>query len=93
MITSEDFKTLTVTAIRDGLLSGRFTAVELADLALSQAESEGTEINCYITLCHDKARSQAADVDKKVESGTELGVLAGVPIMRLAHFGRLCPAL
>ncbi|MCH7879768.1 MAG: Asp-tRNA(Asn)/Glu-tRNA(Gln) amidotransferase subunit GatA [candidate division Zixibacteria bacterium] len=80
MIAIQDFKSLTVTAIRDGLLSGRFTAVELADLALSLAESEGKEINCYITLCHDKARSQAADVDKKVESGAEPGILAGVPI-------------
>ncbi|HSG98476.1 MAG TPA: Asp-tRNA(Asn)/Glu-tRNA(Gln) amidotransferase subunit GatA [candidate division Zixibacteria bacterium] len=75
-----DYKKLTISAIGDGLSSGAFSAVELAQTALALAEREGAELNCYITLCRDKALAQAAAVDKKIAAGEPLGPLAGVPV-------------
>lgn len=80
MISVEDYSSLTIRDIREGLASGRFTAVELANTALSLAESVGGELNCFITLCHDKARRQAEAVDAKVRGGDQPGSLAGVPV-------------
>ena len=80
MISTEEYKKLTVAEIRDGLFSARFTARELTEMALSLAESEGKKLNCYITLCNEKALRQADAVDKKVSAKESLGALAGVPV-------------
>ncbi len=80
MMDTTIYKALTVSQIREGLLAKEFTAVELAEAALSLAESEGQELNCFITLCSEKALKQAAAVDEKIVLGRELGRLAGVPV-------------
>ena len=80
MISTEEYKKLTVAEIRDGLFSARFTARELAEMALSLAESEGKKLNCFITLCNAKSLRQADAVDKKVSAKESLGALAGVPV-------------
>ncbi len=80
MIDSQKYKTLTVAQIRAGLLEKEFTAVELAQMGLELAESEGKALNCFITLCTEKALGQAKAVDAKIAAGVELGKLAGVPV-------------
>ncbi len=80
MIDAQKYKTLTVAQIRDGLQAKEFTAVELAKTALELAETDGKELNCFITLCAEKALKQAEAVDAKITSVAELGRLAGVPV-------------
>lgn len=71
---------LTVADIRKGLSARDFSAEELTVSALELARKRGKELNCFITLCDEKAVNQARAVDAKIKSGAKLGPLAGASI-------------
>ena len=76
--------------------SGEIKAVEMAEAALAQiAAVDGVQgqldykvqdpaqdkkVHAFISLTSDLARSQAAEVDRKVAEGEDPGLLAGVPL-------------
>ena len=72
-----DISTQTISSIREGLLSRRFTATEIAQQALAFAESENPKTNAYLRLCPERALAAAAKVDAAIAAGEELGLLAG----------------
>jgi aspartyl-tRNA(Asn)/glutamyl-tRNA(Gln) amidotransferase subunit A len=71
---------LTIDAVRSGLLTKKFTAVELAREALRFAESENTTSNAYLTFSPERALAAARAVDDQVAAGQSPGPLAGVPV-------------
>ena len=72
--------THTIDSIREGLLSKKFSAVELAKEAIAHAEAENSKTNAFITIASERALQAAATVDARIAAGQELGLLAGVPV-------------
>ena len=71
---------LGVAAIREGVVKGDFTAVEVAG-AFNTAVAEAQDaLNAFITLTPEKALEAAAAVDADRAAGKALGKMAGVPI-------------
>lgn len=71
---------LTIAQIRSGLRSKQFSAVELAQSALSFAASENPKTNAYLLLAEDRALEAARRVDSRLAAGQDPGPLAGVPV-------------
>jgi aspartyl-tRNA(Asn)/glutamyl-tRNA(Gln) amidotransferase subunit A len=70
---------LGVAAIRDGVVSGEFTAVEVAE-AFNANVAAAKALNAFIVETPDIALAQAAAVDAARAAGHALGPMAGVPI-------------
>ncbi len=60
--------------------AGSVTAPEALEAVLTQIKAKESEYNCYVTVDEAGAREQAADIQKKIESGELTGPLAGVPV-------------
>src|ERR1700733_13847551 len=75
-----DIPSLTIDQVREGLLAGRFSAVELAREALAFAEARNPSTNAYLHFSPERALASAARVDEKLARGGDPGPLAGVPI-------------
>ena len=71
---------LSITKVRDGLASRRFSAVELAREALRFAENENPKTNAYLHFSPERALAAARSVDEKLGRGEDPGPLAGVPL-------------
>lgn len=71
---------LTISAIRDGLLNKKFSATELARAALSFADKENAATNAFLTFSPERALVAAARVDEQIANGEYVGTLAGVPL-------------
>ena len=75
-----DISSLTVDAVREGLQSRRFSAVELATQALRYASEENPKTNAYLHFSAERALATARTVDEKLARGEDPGMLAGVPL-------------
>ncbi|HWR51123.1 MAG TPA: Asp-tRNA(Asn)/Glu-tRNA(Gln) amidotransferase subunit GatA [Bryobacteraceae bacterium] len=75
-----EIPSLTIQAVREGLLARRFSAAELAADALRFAEAENPKTNAYLHLSPERAMAVARAVDDKLARGEEPGALAGVPV-------------
>jgi Asp-tRNA(Asn)/Glu-tRNA(Gln) amidotransferase A subunit family amidase len=56
------------------------TAVERVERALAKAHQTQDTINAFISLDDERALERAADIDARLQSGQEVGPLAGTPI-------------
>src|SRR5215469_3918933 len=73
--------THTVHSIREGLLSKKFSAVEITREALAHAERENPKTNAYLLFSSERALESAERVDQKLAQGHhDPGLLAGVPV-------------
>jgi aspartyl-tRNA(Asn)/glutamyl-tRNA(Gln) amidotransferase subunit A len=70
----------TIDSVRQGLLSRRFSARELAAEALRFAEAENPKTHAYLHFSPERALAAADLVDQRIARGEEPGRLAGVPI-------------
>lgn len=70
---------LGVKALRDGVASGQFSAVEVAE-AFNAAVADAAELNAFIVTTPDAALDAACKVDAARAAGETLGTMAGVPI-------------
>ncbi len=75
-----EISSLSVSSIREGLLSGSFSATDLAKAALSFAQKENPATNAYLTFSPERALNRAAKVDEEIAKGEYIGALAGVPL-------------
>src|SRR5215831_16898129 len=55
------------------------SAVEAMRAVLAQSERVQAQCNCFITLCGDAALADAAEADRAIARGEELGALHGLP--------------
>lgn len=74
-----DFSRMGVAAIRDGVASGEFKAVEVAE-ALNARVANAKALNAFIVETPEKALEAAVAVDADRAAGKPLGKMAGVPI-------------
>lgn len=74
-----DLTTLGVAAIRDGVRSGEFSAVEVADAFVTKV-SQAKQLNAFIVETPDHAIAAARAADAARAAGETLKPLAGVPI-------------
>ena len=71
---------LTIGRVREGLLSRRFSAAELAAEALRFAQAENPKTNAYLHFSPERALAAARRVDEQIARGEDPGPLAGVPV-------------
>jgi aspartyl-tRNA(Asn)/glutamyl-tRNA(Gln) amidotransferase subunit A len=71
---------LTIGRVREGLLSRRFSAAELAAEALRYAQAENPKTNAYLHFSPERALAAAKRVDEQIARGEDPGPLAGVPV-------------
>lgn len=79
-MTGAEIRELTIQQVREGLLTRRFSAVELAQAALAFAQAENPLTNAYLHFCPERALEAARRVDAKLAAGEDPGPLAGVPV-------------
>lgn len=73
-----ELKHLSLSDARDGLNSKKFTASELVEAHILQAEAT-KDLNAYVTETFDLARQQARRADQRIQTG-QAGKLEGIPI-------------
>ncbi len=77
---SQEIATFTIQDVRQGLLSRRYSAVELTAEALRFGEQENPRTNAYLHFSPERALATARRVDGQIARGEDLGPLAGVPV-------------
>ena len=65
--------------IAKAVSSGRMSALEATEDALSRIERYDSVLNCFTDLTADRARAKAREVDAAIAAGKHVGPLAGVP--------------
>jgi aspartyl-tRNA(Asn)/glutamyl-tRNA(Gln) amidotransferase subunit A len=75
-----DIPSLTIDAVRKGLLARHFSAAELAQEALRYAQAENAATNAYLHFTPERAMAAAGRLDERLARGEEPGPLAGVPV-------------
>jgi aspartyl-tRNA(Asn)/glutamyl-tRNA(Gln) amidotransferase subunit A len=67
-------------SIREGIVAGRFSAVEVCRIFLDRTEAANPSLNAFTLIAADRALVRAAEIDRRRATGESLGPLAGVPI-------------
>lgn len=66
--------------IHKQLINKEISAVELAKDYLASIESSSGKLGTYLCITGEKAIEDAQVIDKKIASGEEIGLLAGIPM-------------
>ncbi len=69
---------MSVIEIAEQIRSGKLTAVEAVTEAIKRAKAD-QEYNIFVNLTEERALERAREIDQKIASGEEVGLLAGVP--------------
>ncbi len=70
----------TIQCLRGKLVDKKTTSVASTEAYLKKIKETNKRLNSFITVCDDYALTRAAEVDKKLGSGNNVGPLAGIPI-------------
>src|SRR6188508_2949492 len=70
----------TAREIRDAIVSGKASAVELARAALARIDQTNPTLNAFNHVAAERAIAQATLIDQQRAAGASLGPLAGVPV-------------
>ncbi|MCX6763947.1 MAG: Asp-tRNA(Asn)/Glu-tRNA(Gln) amidotransferase subunit GatA [Candidatus Moranbacteria bacterium] len=65
--------------LHEKLISGKTTAVKLAEEYFSHIAKKDKNIFAYLTLTKELALEQAHKVDQKIKNGEAIGILEGIP--------------
>lgn len=71
---------LNIVSAHEGLINKEFTSVELAKACFDAIREKDEELNAFISLTEDQAYQEAEKIDKKINEGSKIGVLEGIPI-------------
>jgi len=71
---------LNIRQLREKIVNGTVSSVEATRQVLERIEKYDSVTGAYISTLKDYALSRAADVDRRVAAGEQVGALAGVPI-------------
>ena len=77
---NEDLLKLTITEIAPRIRGGEVSPVELTEASLARAERLQPQLNSFITILHEQARTQAREQEAAIARGDYLGPLQGIPI-------------
>jgi aspartyl-tRNA(Asn)/glutamyl-tRNA(Gln) amidotransferase subunit A len=75
-----DLNSLTIDSTRTAIAEKQISASSLVEQFYSKIEAEDPEVHAYLTICEDRAATQAKTIDDMVNQGAALPPLAGVPI-------------
>lgn len=67
-------------ALSSAIQSGKTSSLAVVDAVLDRINERDEEINAYVTVRPDEARSLARAADRAVAAGEETGALHGVPV-------------
>jgi len=70
---------LTAHELRDMIKNKEITSVEATKSVLERIDNVENKVESYITVTGEEALARAAEIDKKIAAGEEVGALAGVP--------------
>jgi AtzE family amidohydrolase len=76
---SYDFESAGVVETAAAVRSGAVSASAVAAAALDRIDETDGDLNCFTALLAERARREAAEVDRKVAAREDPGPLAGVP--------------
>ena len=76
----ENLKSLTITDIHKLLAEKESTVQELTRTYLNYIEKVDPELKAYVTVTDEHALAKAGEIDKLIAGGSDLGILAGVPM-------------
>lgn len=71
---------LSAIELREKIINKEVKVIDVVEKYLKNIDERDSEINAFITVFHDRARSKANELDKKIASGEKLGELCGLPI-------------
>jgi len=71
---------LTALELREAFTSGRRSAESIVEEHLARIAEREPQVDAFLTVCGEQARSRARELDRKRASGGRLGLLAGVPV-------------
>lgn len=74
----QDLTSLTLLEARQKLDNKEFTSVELTQAYLSKIDTH-KDLNCYITLCSEKALESAKKADQEIQGGNSK-TMTGIPL-------------
>jgi len=72
--------TRTVMELAAAVQGGEVSPTELVDDAFARIDARNGELNAFIALDHEGARTQAASIEHRLKAGEAVGALSGVPI-------------
>src|SRR5215469_1749858 len=72
--------TWTIDTVRNALAAKQISARELAGEFYRRIDARNSELNAFLTLCHERAYAQANRIDALAAAGKPLPPLAGVPM-------------
>ena len=75
-----DFSSFTITDIRSAMAEKRISATSLVENSYTRIRNDDGEIHAWLTLCEERALTQARRIDAMAQKGEPLPALAGVPV-------------
>jgi Asp-tRNA(Asn)/Glu-tRNA(Gln) amidotransferase A subunit family amidase len=75
----EDVAYWPITHLADLVRRREVGALELTEMYLARLERHDAALNCVVTLTADRARAQAAALDRELAAGRYRGLLHGIP--------------
>ena len=69
-----------VSELHEFLVQKEVSVAELTNAYLERIQAVDPSLHAYLTVLEDDARAQAAEVDRKIAQGGELGILEGIPM-------------
>lgn len=60
--------------------AGEVSAREVTEVALNRIEATNGEVNAFVAVDAERALTDAAEIDRRIAAGEDVGRLAGVPI-------------
>ncbi len=75
-----DFVHLTIKKFHEGLVGGKFKALDIVQEIFKYIEEKDREIGAYLSLHKDEAMRQAEAADLSVAKNEKIGMLAGAPL-------------
>jgi aspartyl-tRNA(Asn)/glutamyl-tRNA(Gln) amidotransferase subunit A len=79
-MTDTSLLTLTISELAPKIRAKEISPVEVTQAALAQADRLQPTLNTFITLLHDRAMSQAKELEAAIMRGEYRGPLHGIPI-------------
>ncbi len=79
-MTVPDFRATTVEELARRIRDRELTAEAVTAAALARIEALNPTYNAFVAVDADSARAQALAIDLRIEAGTDVGPLAGIPI-------------
>jgi aspartyl-tRNA(Asn)/glutamyl-tRNA(Gln) amidotransferase subunit A len=70
---------LSAADLRRRISCKQISPLEVTRAVLARAERLQPELNCFITLCADKALAQAKEAERRIMTGEPLRILEGIP--------------